>query len=322
MSRQLIGVDVGGTKVSVASLTEAGLDSPRIMPTAAAGEQALVDEVVRAVEDVRGPDAAAIGVGVPSVVEFATGRVKASTNVELEDLPLRTVLEERLDLPVFVDNDANCAALAEAYDGAQLTVLDLVMITVGTGIGGGLVLGGRVYRGTTGAAGEIGHTLIGAALEHGAPPVGSFPQAGSFESLASGRALDKLGARLAREQAAKGHSVDPAEGPDVVPAAQQGDEEARALIRLLGERLGVGIANAINVFDPELVVIGGGVATAGDLLLEPARQTAQRFVLPGVGERTEIRLARHGPDAGVLGAALLAGHELETHIPQPSKSRS
>ena len=326
MSRQLIGVDVGGTKVSAASLTEAGLDTPRIMPTVAASEHALVDEIVRAVEDVRGPDAAAIGVGVPSVVEFATGRVKSSTNLELEDLPLRTVLEERLDLPVFVDNDANCAALAEAYDGARLAVRDLVMITVGTGIGGGLVLGGRIYRGATGAAGEIGHTLIGAALEHGAPPLGSFPQAGSFESLASGRALDELGARLARagpqsgvSSAAEGHRV---EGSDVVAAAQQGNQDARALIRLLGERLGIGIANAINVFDPEVVVIGGGVATAGELLLEPARQTAQRFVLPGVGERTEIRLARHGPNAGVLGAALLAGHELETHVQQPSKGGS
>jgi glucokinase len=323
MSRRLIGVDVGGTKVSVASLSEAGLDTPRIMPTAAAGGQVLIDEIVQAVEDVRSPDTAAVGVGVPSVVEFATGRVKSSTNVELEDVPLRTVLEERLDLPAFVDNDANCAALAEAYDGAQLTVRDLVMVTVGTGIGGGLVLGGRVYRGTTGAAGEIGHTLIGAALEHGAPPVGSFPQVGSLESLASGRALDELGARLAREEprfargrAGEGH---PVRGTDVVAAAQQGDEAARALIRLLGERLGVGIANAINVFDPALVVIGGGVAAAGELLLEPARQTAQRFVLPGVGERTEIRLARHGPDAGVLGAALLARHELEAHVLQVSK---
>ncbi len=295
------------------------------MPTAAAGEQALVDEIVRVVEDVRGPDAAAIGVGVPSVVEFATGRVKSSTNVELEDLPLRTVLEERLDPPVFVDNDANCAALAEAYDGAQLAVRDLVMITVGDGIGGGLVLGGRVYRGATGAAGEIGHTLIGAALKRGAPRPGSFPQAGSFESLASGRAL-RAGAGLGRAgpqsavgSAAEGHRV---EGSGVVAAAQQGNQVALAVIRLLGERLGIGIANAINVFDPELVVIGGGVATAGELLLEPARETAQRFVLPGVGERTEIRLARHGPNAGVLGAALLAGHELEAHALQASKGDS
>jgi glucokinase len=301
MNSQLIGVDVGGTKIAVASLSDASLDGPRIMPTAAGGGQALIDEIVQAVESVRGPDTAGVGVGVPSVVEFATGRVKSSVNVNLADVPLRVVLQERLGLPVFVDNDANCAALAEAHDDGRMVSRDLVMFTVGTGVGGGLVLGGRIYRGTTGAAGEIGHTLIGLDLEHGAPSAGSFPQPGSLESLASGRALDALGAGLAGKP----------RGPEVVDAAKREEEEARALIRLLGERLGIGIANAINVFDPELVVIGGGVASAGDLLLEPARRIAQRFVLPGVGERTEIRLARHGPNAGVLGAALLAGHELD-----------
>jgi glucokinase len=324
LSGQLIGVDVGGTKVSVASLWEAKLDSPRILPTTAAGGQALIDEILQGVESARRPDATAVGVGVPSVVEFATGRVKSSVNVKLADVPLRMVLQERLGLPVFVDNDANCAALAEAYEDARMVVRDLVMFTVGTGVGGGLVLGGRIYRGATGAAGEIGHTLIGLDLEHGAPVAGSFPQPGSLESLASGRALDALGVKLAREQprsalgrVAEGRAV---QGTDVVTAARQGDEYARALIRILGERLGVGIANAINVFDPELVVIGGGVATAGELLLEPARQTARRFVLPGVGERTEIRLARHGPKAGVLGAALLAGHELESLALQASEA--
>ena len=300
MSREFIGVDVGGTKIAVASLSDAGLESPSIMPTVTAGGQALIDEIVQAVESVRSPDTAAVGVGVPSVVEFATGRVKSSVNVKLADVPLRTVLQERLGLPVFVDNDANCAALAEAHEDGRIVYHDLVMFTVGTGVGGGLVLGGRIYRGTTGAAGEVGHTLIGLDLDREVPPAGSFPQAGSLEALASGRALDALGAGLAREPRAA----------DILAAAQSGDEGVRAVIRLIGERLGVGIANAINVFDPELVVIGGGVAKAGDLLLGPARWTARRFVLPGVGERTEIQLARHGPDAGVLGAALLAAHEL------------
>jgi len=323
MSRQLIGIDVGGTKLSVGSLHDGKLDGPQVIPTAVASAQALMDEIAGAVEAVRSGETAAIGIGVPSVVEFATGRVKSTVNLELADVLLRTVLQERLELPVFVDNDATCAALAEAYDGTDMAVQNLVMITVGTGVGGGLVLGGRVYRGATGAAGEIGHTLIGAALEHGAPPAGSFPQAGSLESLASGRALDELGARLAREDpgSALGREAEehPVQGAEVVAAAQQGDENARAVIRLLGERLGIGIANAINVFDPELVVIGGGVATAGELLLEPARQIARRFVLPGVGERTEIRLARHGPNAGVLGAALLARHELEAQASQAAR---
>jgi glucokinase len=179
-------------------------------------------------------------------------------------------------------------------------VQDLVMITVGTGVGGGLVLGGRLYRGATGAAGELGHTLIGANLEHGAPAAQKFPQPGSFESLTSGRALDALAAE---------HGL--GRGPDVLAAGQAGDSQASALIALLGQRLGIGIANVINIFDPELVVVGGGVGAAGELLLGPARESARRFVLPGVGETTEIRLARSGAEAGVRGAALLAGHELD-----------
>jgi glucokinase len=299
MATQLIGVDVGGTKLSVATLQDGTLDLHGVMPTAAANAGALVDEIANAVESVRSRETAAVGIGVPSVVEFATGRVKWSVNVTLADIPLRTILEERLDLPVFVDNDTNCAALAEACDGLRVVVENLVMLTVGTGIGGGLVLGGRVYRGATGAAAELGHTLIGARLEHGAPRAGPFPQEGSLESLASGSALDALAGKGAR-------------GPDVVAAAQTGDAHARGLLALLGERLGVGIANAINTFDPDVVVIGGGVAAAGELLLAPARETARRFVVPGIGEQTEIRLARHGAEAGVRGAALLAAHELGT----------
>ncbi len=316
MTQQLIGVDVGGTKVSSASLRDGVLGEPVIRRTEATEPVALVDEIVQAVEGLRTPDTAAVGVGVPSVVEFATGLIKSSVNVELADVPLRTVLGDRLGIPVFVDNDATCAALAEAFEGDRITVRDLVMITVGTGIGGGLVIGGRIYRGATGAAGEIGHTLIAAALDRGVPAAGTFPQAGSLETVAAGRALDALAqeAAIADPDSTLGRLrvTDPElNGIDVVKAAHAGDKQSAGLIRVLGERLGIGIANAINVFDPDEVVIGGGVTTAGELLLEPARETARRFVLPGVGERTEIRLSRHGPKAGVLGAALLAGHELE-----------
>jgi glucokinase len=172
-----------------------------------------------------------------------------------------------------------------------------------------------VYRGATGAAGELGHTIIGAHLEHGAIAAGAFPQEGSLESLASGRALDALTQAAARAHPGSALGLlqargVPVRGADVVAAAQAGDAEARSLVTLLGERLGVGIANAMNTFDPDVVVIGGGVARAGELLLGPARETARRFVVPGVGEATEIRLARYGSDAGVRGAALLADHEL------------
>jgi glucokinase len=267
---------------------------------------------------VRGDELEAVGIGVPSVVDFETGRVVSSVNVPLADLPLRDLLAERLDVPVYVDNDATVAAFAEAHDDRlRLVAGNLVMITIGTGIGGGLVLGGRIYRGRTGGAGEFGHTLVGMDLAVTvAAPVG-FPQPGSLERLAAGQALGRVAeqAAAADPDSALGRrrarSV-PLVGADVVQAARAGDATAMRVIELWGERVGIGVANAINTFDPDEVVIGGGAAQAGDLLLEPVRRVALGYVLPGLGRKTSIRLARHGVRAGVLGAALLALHELRT----------
>jgi len=298
MDDRLIGVDVGGTKVSVAVLSGDRLSEPRVQPTDRSDSDALLDQLVRAVQDVAADDGiAAVGMGVPSVVDWESGRVRSSVNIPLKDVPLREVLSDRLGVPVFVDNDASVAALAEAEaSGAK----HLVMFTLGTGVGGGVIIDGRVFRGATGAAPELGHWIIGADLERGVPEHRDrFPQPASLEALASGTALD----RLARDRGFK-------DGPAVVEAAQVGDDSAREVVALLGRRLGVGIANAINAFDPEVVAIGGGVSVAGDLLLDPARETAARFVLPGVGSRTEIRAAQTGREAGVHGAALLAAHEL------------
>jgi glucokinase len=298
MSERLIGVDVGGTKLAVAALEGATLQHPQIEPTDTRGGSELVEQLVRAIH--RAGEASAVGVAVPSVVDFETGRVRSSVNVPLQDIPLREVLRERLGVPVYVDNDATCAALAEAYDDdGSLIARHLVMFTVGTGVGGGIVIHGRVYRGATGAAAELGHTIVGADLRR-APFAHSddFPQPGSLESLASGCALNDL---AAKHGVGAGHVID---------AAKEGHPGACAAIELLGRRLGVGIANAINTFDPDVVVVGGGVSTAGDLLLAPAREEARRFTLTGVGTRTEIKRARYGARAGVRGAALLAGHEL------------
>jgi glucokinase len=312
----VVGVDVGGTKIAVGSLADSTLGEMSVRPTEASSADGLVDEMVAAIESARGADTQAVGIGVPSVVEFATGRVRSSVNLHLADFDLRGVLERRLGLPVFVDNDATVGALGEAFDdGGRAVVQNLVMFTVGTGVGGGLVLGGRVYRGSTGAAGELGHTMIGADLAEGAPPQGDFPQRGSLEALAAGRVLDHLGTDLVTERpdsalAKLAATGEPISGHDVVELAQDGDVDAVDALRLLGERLGIGIANAINVFDPDEVVVGGGVSVAGQLLLDPAREVAGRFVLPGVGQRTKIRLARHGRHSGVRGAALLAKLEL------------
>jgi glucokinase len=320
---EVIGVDLGGTKVAVARLAGRELGESLLEPTAGSDSDAVVEQLAAMIERARGDDLRGVGIGVPSVVEFDTGRVISSANIPLADVSLRDVLGERIGVPVFVDNDATVAALAEAHDeDLRMVARDLVMITVGTGVGGGLVLGGRIYRGATGGAGELGHTLIGARLDGHVPGAERFPQKGSLEYSAAGHALDRLATECAIDypESALGRlrgKDGKVTGEQAVQAARDGDEIAAATVEMWGERLGIGIANAINTFDPEEVVIGGGAARAGDLLLGPARRIAAGFVLPGLGSKTRIRVARHGVRAGVLGAALLAQHELED-APQPA----
>jgi len=313
---EVIGLDLGGTKIAVARLTGTELSESLIKPTDRSSQEALINQLVDMVGQCRQDRLDGVGLGAPSVVEFETGRVVSSANVPLADVPLREVLGDRLGVPVFVDNDATVAALAEAHDeDLRMVARDLVMITVGTGVGGGLVLGGRIYRGATGGAGELGHTIVGMDLSGPVPDAGKFPQKGSLEAVGAGHALDTMVAGAAEEhpdsalgrRRAEGKKVS---GVEAVDAAQAGDAVAKRLLELWGERIGIGIANAINTFDPEEVVIGGGAARAGDLLLEPAKRTAAAYVLPGLGKQTTIRVARHGVRAGVLGAALLAAHEL------------
>ena len=315
MSDQFIGIDVGGTKIACATLEAGVLSESRLQHTELGSEEALVAQLIAAIEEARTDRTRAVAIGVPSLIEFATGRIRSSVNIPLKDVPLRELMTERVGLPVYVENDASCAALAEAFRDGHMAVPNLVMFTVGTGVGGGLVLNGRLYRGATGTASEVGHTVIGLDLTDGAPPhSGVFPQAGSLEVLASGRALDQLaedaaradansflGKRLNRDGGVTGH--------DAVDGAREGDEASVRCVRILGERLGIGIANAITMFDPLEVVIGGGVSAAGELLLGPAREVAWKYAVPGAGSQCEIRLARHGPRAGVLGAALLAAQE-------------
>lgn len=291
----VVGLDVGGTKISAARRD--GGRFPLLagrQPTERSSTRALLDQLEALVRSLGPCDA--VGVAVPSIVDAATGAVRFSVNIPLAGVPLRDLLSERLGVPVHVDNDATCAALAEAHDddGAPRAAVT-AMVTVGTGVGGGIVIDGRPFRGATGAAGEIGHMLIAADLADGGPAAGSFPRTDSLEGVAAGRALD-------RDAVALGH----ADGSALVTAAEAGDPDARAAVARLGERLGVGIANLVTILDPDLVVVGGGVAEAGALLLDPARATVARLTLPGVGSATRIEPARHGTAAGAFGATLLA----------------
>ncbi len=315
MSDEFIGVDVGGTKIAIARLQDGVLSESEIWNTEQSSQEALVAQLESCIEAACGPDTRAIGVGLPSVIEFATGRIVSSANIPLKDLPMRELLTGRVGLPVHLENDASCAALAEAYEDARLVCPELVMFTIGTGVGGGWVLNGKLYRGARTSAAEVGHWIIGRDLSEGDEGPGEpFPQRGSLETLASGRALDRLADAAAEKypDSFLGHKRSVAgrvDGRDVVEGAEAGDEASLYCLRVLGQRLGIGIANAINTFDPVEVVIGGGVSRAGALLLEPAREAAFHHVVPGLGANTTIRMARHGPRAGVLGAALLAAQE-------------
>jgi glucokinase len=297
VSGRIIGVDVGGTKVAVAALEDGTVGEAVVEPTDTSSTDAFIEQLVRMIGS--HGDADAVGIAVPSVVDFATGTARFSVNIPLAGVPLREVLGSRLGIPVFVDNDATCAALAEARADPDAIPKVLVMFTIGTGVGGGIVLDGKIFRGATGGAAELGHTIISARTADGAPPKPErWPQPASLEENADGDALTAL----ARERGFE-------DGKAAVEAAQGGDERGIEALRILGERVGIGIANALHTFDPDAVVIGGGVSAAGDLLLGPAEDAARRLSLPGVGTAAKIRIAKYGNEAGVRGAALLAATE-------------
>jgi glucokinase len=303
---RIIGVDVGGTKIAAAALDAGALSAPVVVPTELASTEEFLDQLEEIVRTVG--DGAAVGIAVPSVVDFATGTARFSVNIPLAGVPLREVLGERLGIPVYVDNDATCAALAEAYSDPDDVPSVLVMLTLGTGVGGGIVLGGHAFRGATGAAAELGHMIVAADLADGAPPTAdAWPQPSSLEGNADGDALTALARR---------HGLK--DGKAAVAAAQEGRDEGVEVLRVYAERVGIGIANLMNTFDPDEVVLGGGVSAAGELVRGPAEQVARRLALPGVGTQTRIRLARYGNDAGVRGAALMAEQELASDVSQRS----
>jgi glucokinase len=308
-----VGVDVGGTKIAAAAVSGNSVIETHKRPTVL-DAQAILDEIATAAREVIAQvdgHVTSVGVGVPSQIHFATGRVMASVNIPLAGVELRQELGSRLGLPVFVDNDANCAALAEAYLAEGGPARHLLMYTIGTGVGGGVVIDGRVFRGATGLGAELGHTVIQA---DGPECPGNCPNHGCMEALCSGLALERDATALGKERpdsplgqivAEKGR----VSGRDTVAAARTGDADALALLEQLGTWLGVGISNAINVFEPEWVVIGGGLSLAGDLFLERAIDEAHARALPAGIPGVRIALARGGADAGVIGAALLASHE-------------
>jgi glucokinase len=307
----VIGVDAGGTKLLAGVVQEDLAVGHRVRRLWSGGDRAeVLDTMVEAVEQARAAadDVCAVGFGIPALVEFATGMAVSSVHLPLEGLAFRELMAKRLGLPVFVDNDANLAALAEQRQGAARGAGNVVMLTLGTGIGSGVVLDGHVLRGATGAASEIGHMTID---HHGPPCQGTCPGRGCLEVMASGTAIGREGTDAGRRepQSALGRAVAQrgvVSGEEVTALAVAGDPVACSVMAAIGRNLGAGIASIVNIFEPEVVVIGGGAAAAGDLLLDPAREmVAQRALRPS---RDHVRIvpAALGEESGMVGAALFA----------------
>ena len=295
----VLGIDVGGTKVAVARIEGAEVHDAVEHPTDLDSPDELLDGIAAAVEEVGGsPDA--IGIGVPSQIDFATGTVLSSVNIPLEGVPLRQQLGNRFGIPVFVDNDANCAALAEAQLVPDPPAQHLVMLTLGTGVGGGIVIDGRIERGHTGLGAELGHVIVDGETTLAATEPG-FPRPGSLEWMCSGTGLERAATEVAGTRVS---------GREAVKAAQDGDERMLAVFERHGRWLGLGIASVINTFEPEHVVVGGGLSRAADLFFDTACAEAERNTLPALWARTRVGLARGGADAGVIGAGVLAAQEL------------
>jgi glucokinase len=311
---ETIGVDLGGTKIQVGVL--AGVETLWESRETSRGQDQdeLVELLVREVNAARAarPDAVAVGLGIPATIDQERGEAISAVNLPIVELPVRDVVAERVGLPVFLDNDGNVAALAEYRYGAAKGMPTMVMLTIGTGIGGGLILGGEIFRGSTGAGAELGHVVIQA---DGPPCQGNCPNHGCVEALASGTALGREGHAAAESSPdsalgkllAAGETVD---GTAVTVAALDGDETAIGVFDLIGSRLGVACSSFANIFQPNVIVVGGGVIRAGDLLLDPARKEVRERALRPMNE-TPILAATLGNDAGMIGAAALARTELE-----------
>jgi glucokinase len=292
-SPRVIGVDVGGTKIlaGVLDLDGAVLERHE-KPTPTESQDEFLEALVEAVRALPREAVAAVGFGLPSRIDQATGAaLGTAVNIPLHEVPFRDVMQEHLGLPVAVDNDANAATFAEWRLGAGRGTRDMVMVTLGTGVGGGVVIDGRLYRGWA----EFGHLVVDF---DGDPCQGTCTGRGHLEAVASGTAADRRAQRLWGPEAG---------AEQLVERAREGDPAAREELTQMGRMLGAAIGSLVNIFGPEIVVLGGGFGTgARELLLDPALEVARREVLSPAGERLRVVHAELGEEAGLIGAGLLA----------------
>ena len=299
MPRNLVaGVDLGGTKIYTAVADLKGrIVSEVVVPTGAArGPAAVIDTIVRSIDDAlhtAGRSRAAlkaVGVGAPGPVSYATGTIADPPNLPgWHDIPLRAILRKKLRVKVSVDNDANLAGLAEVRYGAARGFTEVVYITASTGVGGGIIVSGQLYRGADGAAGEVGHMTV---LPGG--PRCNCGNRGCLEAVASGTAFRRRHGYTTEEAAAR--------------AAKGGAAGRRAMrdVAGLADWLGLGLANLANLLNPEVIVVGGGLTNLGPMLFTPLRKAVRKYGFSIAGERVKVLRAKLGKRVGVMGAVALA----------------
>lgn len=308
LAQTAVGLDVGGTRAAGLLVTERGdILARQVAETPAEDVDATMATLFDVIETLRKEsDPVAVGIGGAGMVDFEAGVMRFAPNLAWRELPVRDMVSERTGLPCILDNDANAACWGEYRFGAGRGYRHLLLLTVGTGIGGGIVADGALYRGVHGFAAEVGHVVV----EPDGPLCGCGNR-GCFEQVASGRALDRLGRVAATDHPdgliARLAGADEVTGRHVTEAARQGDDVAGRIIEEVGTRLGVAIAGFVNVLDPEVVVVGGGVADIGAPLFDPAR-TAYRDTVLAPDHRPDVPIlpAALGNDAGAIGAAALA----------------
>ena len=289
--KRVIGVDLGGTKILAGIVDREGhVEHRREHPTRTASQDDLLAGLDEAVEELLTDEIAALGFGIPSPIDQRTGRALQAVNIPLMDIDFRGRMKERFGLPVGIENDANAATYAEFRFGAARGVDSVIMLTLGTGCGGGAVVDGQLFRGWA----EFGHTVI---VYDGLPCQGTCTGRGHLEPYVTGVAAGKLAA------AEFGPAVD---AHRLVRLANEGEARAIEILDGIGRHLGAGIGSLVNIFNPDLVVIGGGFAAAGDFVLDPAREILRREALARAGYRVPIVRAELGTAAGLIGAGLVA----------------
>ena len=314
MVKNRIGIDVGGTNVKIALVDSNGkIGYSDTIPTRAEmGYEYTVNNMKQAIRDLltetklSPKDIEGIGFGLPGQVDFKSGIVRLITNIPgWVEIPLAKMIEDEFHIPTRIDNNVRCAALGELNFGAGKGCENLICITVGTGIGSGLIVNGKLVRGASNAAGEIGHIKL--QMHDG--PICGCGDTGCLEAFASGPSI----VAMAEEYIMGGKSTkyrEMANGNDITPfivaeAAKAGDAVARRIYTKMGEYIGIGLASVVNLLNPEKIIIGGGVAGAGDILFTPLKETLKKRSMKIAGDTVEVVPAQLGNTAGVIGASLL-----------------